>query len=509
MHDLTADFFRRPKDRSSHDTELAGQVRFFKTVAGPDDTVYPATGLVYYARLLKDVTFTKTPGSPSISSTETDEYAYLGNLTGKRIPEGTKAVAQKIGARWWIKGTVGDGDDSGGGCDCCNPFNCIDPGAALDECPICTCSADPWVIGLGTIDCGGASVGGGHPLFLDGDASSADACIWTENEFTSDERTFQWKLTVTSDLTATVQLIETTDEAQVLAHWTMDDFCCKCENSFEASCPNYFPVPCDGLPAKICVRPPVFEEARVPFNLCGAVDPPDGCEADGEMAGVWDFTIEPGTLTGDIFLATPQCQEFQRTWHLKNRGEVTTEFENGPCIWLQHFDSEADGGGEALDHAASGPGALLSLDAADLTLVFGWSDDFGTFAARYSMPREDFQCLGDNVLTLDNDEDFCAGWPATLTLTPGDALTIDGSTFYDYLGNLVTKPDHEECDPDSNVLCQCRWFWTDPGVWVFYATEVPCGTGDPPQCCDCPDPPDYDGSFFGEEGHTDCIIVEC
>jgi len=99
-----ADFFRRKKDRPSHDAETAGPTRFFRTAAGPGATPYPTSGIVYYGELLRDATYAKSIPGSGPSYVGTGQYDYLGFVPGGCIiPENTVVMARKVGARWWIK----------------------------------------------------------------------------------------------------------------------------------------------------------------------------------------------------------------------------------------------------------------------------------------------------------------------------------------------------------------------------------------------------------------------
>lgn len=89
------------------------RMEFFQTVAGPDTTVYPADAdpkpTVYYARRLKNVTFTKTPGVQALDYDLTDDYKHLFNLqTDKYIEEGSIVAAWEKNGRWWTIDKVTD-----------------------------------------------------------------------------------------------------------------------------------------------------------------------------------------------------------------------------------------------------------------------------------------------------------------------------------------------------------------------------------------------------------------
>lgn len=78
---------------------------FFKTVAGPDETAYPAqtdNPTVYYARQLANVTFTKTVGAQALSYDETNKYQHLYNLVpDDYIEEGSVVLGFPKGDRWF------------------------------------------------------------------------------------------------------------------------------------------------------------------------------------------------------------------------------------------------------------------------------------------------------------------------------------------------------------------------------------------------------------------------
>lgn len=80
-------------------------LKFFRTVAGPDETAYPEEGdspTVYYARMLKNVSFTETPGAQSLSYANTDTYKHIFNMEAdKYIEEGSVVMCWKPTHQWY------------------------------------------------------------------------------------------------------------------------------------------------------------------------------------------------------------------------------------------------------------------------------------------------------------------------------------------------------------------------------------------------------------------------
>lgn len=78
---------------------------FFLTLAGPGATAYPDAGdspNVYYARQLKNVTFTETPGAQTVTYDTTDHYACVLNLESSNyIEAGSILLCDRKNGRWW------------------------------------------------------------------------------------------------------------------------------------------------------------------------------------------------------------------------------------------------------------------------------------------------------------------------------------------------------------------------------------------------------------------------
>ncbi len=100
------EFHRRVPFRDPQHGGGPRRAAFFKTKAGPGATAYPAEGddpTVYYAIKLTGVTFPKTVGNQSLTSTEVSgSEEYIFNLdTSNYIEEGSIVLAWKHGNRWF------------------------------------------------------------------------------------------------------------------------------------------------------------------------------------------------------------------------------------------------------------------------------------------------------------------------------------------------------------------------------------------------------------------------
>ena len=89
---------------------------FFQTIAGPGETEYPDEGdspYCYYAKQLKNVTFTEAVGSPTLNFDLTDKLAYVFNLAQEDYIEVNSVIlAQRKNGRWWtvdkVRVTIAD-----------------------------------------------------------------------------------------------------------------------------------------------------------------------------------------------------------------------------------------------------------------------------------------------------------------------------------------------------------------------------------------------------------------
>lgn len=93
------DLFQPP-----HEMPTGFRNDFFQTVAGPDETPYPAEGEsnVYYAERLKNVGFAKAIGTTALSSTGTGKKDYIFNLsTDDYIEEGSIVWCFRRNGQWF------------------------------------------------------------------------------------------------------------------------------------------------------------------------------------------------------------------------------------------------------------------------------------------------------------------------------------------------------------------------------------------------------------------------
>lgn len=81
------------------------ELRFWKTIAGPDATAYPPQEdgcSVYYVEWQKNPGYTEIPGVQPLTSTDTGKFGYIFNLEpAKYIEEGAKGIAWKYGKQWY------------------------------------------------------------------------------------------------------------------------------------------------------------------------------------------------------------------------------------------------------------------------------------------------------------------------------------------------------------------------------------------------------------------------
>lgn len=105
MFDPESDYRLRDKVRDADFRHIPGPRRFFKTVAGPGMTAYPTEGsapTVYYARMLRNVSFPKSVGAQSLTYSLTDIYDYVFNLeVAKYIEVGAVVLCFGENNRWF------------------------------------------------------------------------------------------------------------------------------------------------------------------------------------------------------------------------------------------------------------------------------------------------------------------------------------------------------------------------------------------------------------------------
>lgn len=101
-----------PLDYDKRDTgripESAGtplEMLFVQTIAGPDATAYPTEGdspTVYYCKILAGVTYSKTVGAQTLTSSDTDRRDYVYNLcSGIYLEENSIVAAFRRNNRLW------------------------------------------------------------------------------------------------------------------------------------------------------------------------------------------------------------------------------------------------------------------------------------------------------------------------------------------------------------------------------------------------------------------------
>lgn len=106
----------RDRFQNPHEMPLVPRWEFFQTIAGPGETEYPAeedSPYCYYAKQLKNVTFTEEVGSPTLDFDLTSKFAYVFNLAQEDYIEVNSVIlAQRKNGRWWtvdkVRITVAD-----------------------------------------------------------------------------------------------------------------------------------------------------------------------------------------------------------------------------------------------------------------------------------------------------------------------------------------------------------------------------------------------------------------
>lgn len=85
------------------------RMKFFQTVAGPDDTPYPEqpedpedNPTVYYATMLKNPTYDQEVGLQGLVASSTTKKVHIYNMEPRNyIEEGSKILGWEINNRWW------------------------------------------------------------------------------------------------------------------------------------------------------------------------------------------------------------------------------------------------------------------------------------------------------------------------------------------------------------------------------------------------------------------------
>lgn len=105
MYDPESDYRLRDKTRPPAFTHIPGPRRFFKTTAGPEEAAYPVEEdgpTVYYARMLKNVSFAKAVGAQSLTYETTEIYDHIFNLeVAKYIEEDSVVLCFGENNRWY------------------------------------------------------------------------------------------------------------------------------------------------------------------------------------------------------------------------------------------------------------------------------------------------------------------------------------------------------------------------------------------------------------------------
>lgn len=126
---------------------------------------------------------------------------------------------------------------------------------------------------------------------------------------------------------------------------------------------------------------------------CGCVAVPD--EWTFSLAGV------NGSYTCESF-GTDDCDEFNGTYTL-------VYFGGASCIW-------SGVNGNTMASCSLTPTALLGCTATHWIMGIRASGDASI--AFYELARASWNCLDENVMTLQSTPSQCSDWPATITVTP-------------------------------------------------------------------------------------------
>jgi len=466
------DYARRKFSRPSHDQETVGPIRFFKTVRDPYGE-YPTDGMVYYARLLRDVRFAKEAGTAAPTYVETGFYDWIGALAAGQIAEGSVILCTKIGARWWTgsapasSGGIGDGTGDGIHPD---SRDCVYPGADLHaDCPLCPCSADPWVIRPGLIQCGDATISGPFALFLIAGEDDTK-CTWESFVFDVGERSFRWQLVLTAGdmvVAGDLNLIEESggyEDPRIIETWHCDDFCCGCRNCFDLRCTDNQPVPCRVVPEKICLATPRY--LPLPGISVASRDGYSGCSCFAghcpEIPEGWVFHKPDGSPDyGD------RCGTHVAGW------------DDFHCRYLALFIGDPDifceGGAFCRYTVECTEGGYEPMVVVSVTTGTADVEDMSI----WQMPLADFDCDGENAFT-----DLVSGsgglyHAGGITISPAVGLVDDGGNFVlDEHGDTIPPTDHDDCDPGGCIAC-----FQAENIYGVYQWVPLGGPGDGPGVC--------------------------
>lgn len=385
------DFHLRDTSKPAQQAESAGVVRFFITREGPDDAEYPTTGNVVYAELLKNVKFDKELEA-TLEYEVTGVFDYVGCLTEELPEKGAVIKAMRIGARWWTD-WVGDSfvrGHRGVGTDQCDPFICLEDVGPLDGCDACPNGARVWEFDVGIIVCGegeeACEISGVQTVEYD------DAGIWLSEEIECGDRTFQWQLEVTEDI-STLSLLDVTGAPFTVQTWLKrTPWCCQCGNKVIAECAVEIPVPCTFSPI-LCLTP-IRSTVDATCNTCSVMP-------KTWMLVVAGFaTCAPGVeavINGTFILEhTSDCE-----W--ASDGPGTTR-------WILKPGNNAYPGLEGWYLAFQ----VVGTPVGGIAYTIGYT--VSSVPQDSGLP-EDYECL-DPLVTERLGVSSCTTSPATLTLTP-------------------------------------------------------------------------------------------
>jgi hypothetical protein len=333
-------------------------------------------------------------------------------------------------------------------------LNCKYPGDDLEYvCDLCPCSADPYYLDLPSITCGDTQAGG--IVALSSSSSGGDNCVWRSKRIINPKtgRVLQWVMTINSDYSASIQLLDLTVGANptVLGSWTMPHFCCTCQNCFTAPCPEYFPIPCDGLPYTICAYP----------GRCV----PDPMVKLGAYCGTC-----PGELMPVYFTAQFPAPSCDTSFFASGHASQYTLFQIPQAC---RYDYQITGGSGAPGYSLDVALDLTDGSQVTLTVTEVQPDGMGGHITRttvYSLGSSYFVCDGTNTLSKQSFTCVPGGaapdcLPDSVTVVPALYVGDDnGNLLLDSNGQPILCPEHPPCDPTA---CQCCWELIDSGYGGF------------------------------------------
>lgn len=127
-----------------------------------------------------------------------------------------------------------------------------------------------------------------------------------------------------------------------------------------------------------------------------------GCSA---VPSQWTFSLSgvSGTYTCEGFAGFDDCAEFNGTYTLNYSGGAS-------CVW------GGTNGNTMSCSPTRTPTALLACTETVWFVAIRSSPDASiTF---YELARASWNCLDENVMTLQGTPSQCSNWPSTITITP-------------------------------------------------------------------------------------------